>query len=228
MKIKILSLFPELFTDFLKTSLLGKALKKSLLEIEVLNLRDWAKNKHQKVDDKPFGGNAGMVLKADIIDAALKDLKTAKSQVILLTPQGKTFSQQKAGELKDLSEIILICGRYEGFDERIRKLVDQEISIGQYVLSGGEIPAMVIIEAVSRLIPGVANKQESIETESFANNSDLLDYPEYTLPREFKSKSKKLRTLKVPKVLLSGNHKKIKHWREQKAIEKTKERNHKT
>jgi len=225
MKIKILTLFPELFGNFLKASILGKALEKDLLEIEIFNLRDWAKDKHQKVDDKPFGGNAGMVLKADIIDAALKDLKTSKSQVILLTPQGKTFSQQKAVELKDQSEIILICGRYEGFDERVTELVDQEISIGQYVLSGGEIPAMVVIEAVSRLIPGVANKQESIETESFANGSDQLDYPEYTLPREFKPKSKNIKSLKVPLVLLSGDHEKIKQWREQKAIKKTEKRN---
>jgi len=221
MIIKILTLFPEIFDPWLKTSLLGKAQDKKLIKIERYNLRKWSRDKHKRVDDKPYGGGAGMVLKADIIDRALADLKTENSQIILLTPQGKTLSQNLARALSSKKELILIAGRYEGFDERVRKLVDREISIGNYILSGGEIPAMVVIESVARLIPGVVNKTESIKAESFAKKGNLLDYPQYTLPQKFIPQSKKLGTLKVPKILLSGDHQKIQRWREEKALEKT-------
>lgn len=224
MKIKILTLFPEIFKKTLSFSLLGKAQDKGLITIETYNLRDWAKDRHKRVDDKPYGGQPGMVLKPDIIDRALVDLKTKKSQVILLTPQGQTFNQAMAKELSDKEELILICGRYEGFDERVRELVDQEISIGDYVLSGGEIPALVLVEAITRLIPGVVGKEGSIEAESFSGKERLLDYPQYTLPRELTPKSKKLGRSRVPEILLSGDHQKIRAWRKKKAKEKTEKR----
>lgn len=221
-KIKIITLFPEVFQPILNSSILAKAQKNNLCQIEIYNLRNWAKNKHRKVDDKPFGGGAGMVLKADVIDSALADLKTKNSTTILLTPQGKIFTQKLARNLSRKKELILISGKYEGFDERVRKLVDLELSIGQYVLTGGEIPAMAVTDAVVRLLPGVVGNKESLETESFSND-DQLDYPEYTRPRQFKSKSKpKLETLKVPEVILSGDHKKIEIWREEKSKDKSK------
>lgn len=221
MTIKILTIFPEIFKEFLKTSLLGQAQEKGLITIEIFNLRDWAKDKHKRVDDKPYGGKAGMVLKADIIDLALAEIKTEESQVILLTPQGKSLDQGLVRKLSKERELILICGRYEGFDERVRQLVDLELSIGDYILAGGEVPAMVIVESLARLIPGVVGKEESIEAESFSTREKLLDYPQYTLPQELTPKSKKIGKLEVPEILLSGDHQKIKEWRKRKAWQKT-------
>lgn len=222
MKIKILTLFPKIFEGFLKESLIGKAREKGKLDIKIFNLRDWTSDKHSKVDDTPYGGGSGMVLKVDIIDKALTDLKTKKSKIILLSPQGKKLNQKLAQDLSKEKELILICGRYEGFDERVRKLIDMELSIGDYILNGGEVAAMAVVETVSRLVPGVVSKKESLERESFSKKNDkLLDYPEYTKPRSFKPKSKNLPKLEVPKVLLSGDHEKIEKWRKKQAIEKS-------
>ncbi|MFH0943371.1 MAG: tRNA (guanosine(37)-N1)-methyltransferase TrmD [Candidatus Beckwithbacteria bacterium] len=211
MQIDILTLFPEVFTPILKSSILGRAKKKKLIKIKTHNLRNWAIDKHKTVDDKPFGGGPGMVMKVEVIDRALEDFSGYK---ILLTPQGKTFNQKKAQKLARQKQLVLICGHYEGFDERVRELVDEEISLGDYVLTGGEIPAMTVIEAVIRLIPG-AIEAESLKDESF--NSNLLEFPQYTRPEEYKG-------MRVPKVLLSGDHAKIKKWREQEALKRTKQR----
>lgn len=243
MKINILTIFPEMFTSILDTSIIKRAQKKKLLEVNLFNLRDWSRDKHKSVDDKPYGGGAGMLMKVDVIDRALCDLKfkiqNSKSKIILLTPQGKTFNQKMAKKLSKYQNLILICGHYEGFDERIRKLADAEISIGNYVLTGGEIPAMVIMDAVSRLVPGVLGKNESSEIESFSmdkfikdssntlplkpNNLHLLrEYPQYTRPESYKPTSKEFKKfLKVPKILLSGDHQKIKSWRAQQVMKKS-------
>jgi len=191
-------------------SIVARAQDRSLLQIEIHNLRDWATDKRGSVDDRPFGGGVGMIMTVDIVDRALAALKPGR--VILLTPQGRVFNQKLAQNLSKIAHLILICGHYEGFDERIRKLVDEEISIGDYVLTGGEIPAMVMVDAVTRLIPGVLEKSEATKFESF---SPLLEYPQYTRPADFKSQ-------KVPEILLSGDHQKIADWRQQKALAKTK------
>ena len=216
MKIDILTLFPKMFAGPFAESIVARAQKKGLMEIKIHNLRDWATDKRGSVDDRPFGGGVGMILRVDIIARALTDLKlkigNCKLKIILMTPQGKTFNQKLAGQLSKLDHLILICGHYEGLDERIRKLVDEEISIGDYVLTGGEIPAMVMVDAITRLIPGVLEKPEATKFESF---SPLLEYPQYTRPADFKSQ-------KVPEILLSGDHQKIADWRQQKALAKTK------
>jgi len=216
MKIDILTIFPEMFSGPFKESIIKRAQKKELVEIKIHNLRDWTEDKHKTVDDKPFGGGAGMVMKIEIIDKALNDLKTKKSKVILLTPQGKVFKQKMAQEYANLNHMILICGHYEGFDERIREnLIDEEVSIGDYVLTGGEIPAMVVVDSVVRLIPGVVGNDESIKDESFSKG--LLEYPQYTRPADYRGK-------KVPEVLLSGNHAQIEKWRQEQAEKRTKKR----
>ena len=215
MLIDIITIFPEMFQEVLNSSIVGRAQNKNLVKIKVHNLRDWTKDKHKTVDDKPFGGGAGMVMKVEIIDRALQSFKSGYK--ILLTPQGKTFTQKAAAALSRKKHLILICGHYEGFDERIRSLVDEEISLGDYVLTGGEIPAMVMTDAVVRLIPGVI-EAESLKDESFSPPAGgLLEYPQYTRPEEYKK-------MKVPAVLLSGNHEKIKQWRQQEAEKRTKER----
>lgn len=215
MKIDIITIFPELFKSAFESSIIARAKKKKLVQINIHNLRQWTKDKHHTVDDKPFGGGPGMVMKVDIIDRAISDLrsKILDSRIILLTPQGKTLNQPMAQKLAKQKHLILICGHYEGFDERIRQVVDEEISIGDYVLTGGEIPAMVIVDSVVRLIPGVVGKEASLIEESFT--SGLLEYPQYTRPEAYKGK-------KVPSVLLSGNHAEIKKWREKEALKKTK------
>ena len=214
MRIDILTLFPEMFNGFVTESIIKRAIDKEKVKINVINFRDYTDDPHGKVDDTPFGGGPGMVLKVQPIYDALEDIKTDDSHIILLTPSGKTFSQAKAQNLTKYKHLILICGHYEGFDDRIKLLVDEEISIGDFVLTGGELPAMMLSDAVIRLLDGVINR-ESLESESFTN--DLLDYPVYTKPREFKG-------LTVPEVLLSGDHKRIEEYRKQEQLRLTKEK----
>lgn len=213
MKIDILTLFPEMFTGFLETSIIKRALDEKYIEINVHNFRDYSLDKHKRVDDYPYGGGAGMVLMCEPIFRAIESLKTDDTIVIMLTPSGKVFKQDIAIDLSKQKHIILLCGHYEGFDERIKTIVDMELSIGDYVLTGGEVPAMAITDAITRLIPGVITK-ESLDYESF--NDNLLDYPNYTRPEVF-------RGMKVPDVLLSGHHKNIEKYRQDERIRKTKE-----
>ncbi len=220
MKISIITLFPEVFDPILNTSILKRAQKKGLIDFELINLREFGEGKHKTVDDRPYGGGVGMVLKADVLTKALKSvvskLQTTnyKLQTILMSASGHPYKQVKAKEFSKLDHLIIVCGHYEGVDQRfIDKCVDAEISIGDYVLTGGEIPAMVIIDSITRLIPGVLEKPEATQNESFSEG--LLEYPQYTRPDEFEDK-------KVPKILLSGNHSEIKKWRSQKSLEKTK------
>lgn len=205
MKIDILTLFPDMFDGFLNDSIIKRARDKGLVDIKVHNFRNYSPFKNKQVDDYSYGGGAGMVLMCEPIFLAIEDLKTKDSQVIMLTPSGKKFNQTLAKEFTNTKHIILLCGHYEGFDERIKTIVDQEVSIGDFVLTGGEIPAMAIVDAVTRLIPGVIN-EESLASETF--NDDLVDFPVYTKPAEF-------RGMKVPDVLLSGHHANINKWREE-------------
>lgn len=214
LKIDILTLFPKMFGGFLNESIIKRAIDKKLVEINVVNFRDYTNDPHGKVDDTPYGGGAGMVLTPQPIFDAVEDLKTDSTKVILLTPDGKVYKQNIAYSLARLEHIILICGHYEGFDERIRSIVDMELSIGDYVLTGGEIPSMIITDSIVRLLDGVIDKESHIN-DSFNNN--LLDYPTYTKPREF-------RGMKVPEVLLSGNHKEIEKYRYEEQLRRTKER----
>ena len=219
MKFIILSLFPEGFESYFNISLLKRAQAHDLVSIETYNLRDWGDGVHKSVDARPYGGGAGMVLRVDVMARALKALKLKKGKkgqaIILMTPQGKTFSQTMARKLVKYKTVVLICGRYEGFDERVRDLVDMEVSIGDFVLTGGEIAALAIVDAVARLVPGVVGKSESLVQESFSEN--LLEYPQYTRPENFMSK-------KVPAVLLSGNHAEIEEWRKRESLKRTKKR----
>ena len=199
MKFDVLTLFPEMFKS-LEESIIGKAKEKNLIDINLINIRDFSKDKHKKVDDTPYGGGAGMVMKADVVYDAFKSIKQDNAKVIYLTPQGKTLNQKKVEELSKESHLILLCGHYEGIDQRvIDKIVDEEISIGDYVLTGGEIPAMVLIDSVSRYIEGVLSK-DSTKEESFSNG--MLEYPQYTRPEVFENK-------KVPEILLTGHHENI-------------------
>lgn len=217
MKISIITLFPEVFKPILNSSILKRAQNKGKVSFELINLRDFGEGKHKVVDDRPYGGGAGMVLKADILAKAVKSIQPRKGTpgcVLLLTASGVPYKQSKARELSQLNHLILICGHYEGVDQRfIDKYVDEEISIGDYVLTGGEIPAMVIIDSVVRLIPGVLKKPEATINESFTKN--LLEGPQYTRTEKFAGQ-------KVPAVLLSGNHGEIAKWRLKKSQEKTK------
>jgi len=221
MIIDILTLFPEMFEGPFDYSILKHAKEKGAVKINIHYLRNWARDKHKITDDRPFGGGAGMILKVEPIDKAIKDLikkdkKNSKRKIILLSPQGKVLTQEKVKELSNLDHLILIAGHYEGVDQRvIDHLIDEELSIGDYVLTGGEIPAMVVVDSLVRLLPGVLEK-EVTENESFSKG-DILDYPQYTQPRNYKG-------WKVPEVLLSGNHKEIEKWRKEKALEKTKAR----
>lgn len=212
MRIDILTLFPKMFEGFLNESIIKRAREKGLVEINLINFRDFSKLNNSQVDDTPYGGGNGMVLMPGPIVDAIESVKTNDSKVILMCPQGVPYNQKKAQELKKEKHLILICGHYEGFDERIRNFVDEEISLGDYVLTGGEIPAMAISDSIIRLLDGVIKKESYME-ESFSNN--LLDYPVYTKPQEF-------RGLKVPDVLLSGDHKKIDEWRKTEQLNKTK------
>ena len=214
MKIDILTLFPNMFDGFLSESIIKRAIDKGLVEINIINFRDYTKDPHNKVDDTPFGGGAGMVLMIQPIYDALKEIRKDDSHVVLLSPSGKTFNQSKAKDLKKFKHLILICGHYEGFDDRIKNVIDEEISIGDFILTGGELPAMMISDAVIRLTKGVIN-EESLDSESF--DTDLLDYPVYTKPREFEG-------MKVPDVLLSGDHKKIAEYRQKERERITREK----
>lgn len=243
MRIDILTLFPEMFKGPFSESILKKAQEKGIIDIKVRNIRDWAKDKHKMTDDRPYGGGPGMILMVEPIDRALHDLKLKvknnpfdktqgypersrtdkKLKVILLDPAGKTFNQKEAERLAKYDHLILICGHYKGIDERIREhLVDEEISVGDFVVTGGEVPAMIVVDATVRLIPGVIGKEESLKKESFSDFDEpgvprLLGFPQYTRPEDYKS-------WKVPEVLLGGNHKEILKWRIKKATERTKER----
>lgn len=214
MKIDILSIFPEMFNGVFSESIIKRAIDLKKVEINIVNFRDYTEDKHNKVDDTPYGGGAGMVLMVQPIYDALKDTKTKDSLVILLTPDGVQYKQDIAYKLSTYKHIILICGHYEGFDERIRSLVDMEISIGDYILTGGEIAACAIVDSIVRLIPGVINTSSHIN-DSFNNN--LLDYPTYTKPRSFMG-------MDVPEVLLNGDHAKIEEYRMNEAIKRTREK----
>lgn len=211
MKIDILTIFPNMFDGFLSESIIKRAIDSGKVDIRVHDFRDYSTDPHKKVDDYSYGGGAGMVLMPQPIFDAVDDLKTDESYVILLTPQGNVYNQAKAMSFTSYKHLIIICGHYEGFDERIRSLADEEISIGDYVLTGGELASMIIVDSVTRLLDGVIN-HESYENDSFSN--DLLDYPVYTKPYDF-------RGMKVPDVLISGNHKKIDEWRLEQQILKT-------
>ncbi len=211
MKISVLTLFPEYFDSFKTTSIIKKALERNLVEFEAINFRDYTQDKHLKVDDTPYGGGAGMVLMCQPIVDAIKAIKTENSLVVMMSPQGRTFNQQFARDLAKVEHLIILCGHYEGFDERIRDYVDMEISIGDFVLTGGEVGAIVISDAIIRLLGGVI-KADSHEDDSFENG--LLEYPQYTRPHVFEGKS-------VPEVLLSGHHKNINNWRLEQSLKKT-------
>jgi len=236
MKFEILTIFPKIFDSYFSHTLLARAQKKRLISIKIHDLRKWATDKHGTVDDRPYGGGVGMVMKVDIVAKALNVLANSKfeirnskqaskskfkksktrTRIILLTPQGKPFTQKEAKRLNQYyGRLVLVSGRYEGYDERIRGLVDEEISIGDYVLTGGELAAMVVVDTVARLVPGVVGKKESLVDESFSRGE--LEYPHYTRPAEFDGK-------KVPKVLRSGNHKEIEKWRREEAKKRTMKR----
>ena len=214
MKFDVLTLFPEMF-EILNQSIIGKAIEKELIDIHLINIRDFSKDKHKKVDDTPYGGGAGMVMKPDVVYDAYQSIKDRNAKVIYMSPQGKPLNQDKVEELSKENHLIILCGHYEGIDQRVLdKIVDEEISIGDYVLTGGEIPAMVLIDSVSRYVEGVL-KEDSIKEESFSNG--LLEYPQYTRPEVFEG-------MKVPEILLSGHHENIEKWRKEKSLEITKKK----
>lgn len=215
----ILTLFPEMVMDGLNTSIIGRAIDAGLLEINAVNIRDYSTNKHMKVDDYPYGGGAGLVMQPEPVYRAYKDLEKdmkKKPRVVYLTPQGITFHQEMAKELAKEEELVFLCGHYEGIDERVlEEIVTDYVSIGDYVLTGGELPAMVMIDSISRLVPGVLHNDDSAGDESFENG--LLEYPQYTRPPVFLDKE-------VPEVLLSGHHENIRKWRHEQSVKRTKER----
>ena len=211
-RIDILTIFPEMFEGFLNTSIIARAIKNKQIEINVHNFRDYSLDKHKRVDDYPYGGGAGMVLMCEPIFRAVESLRKEDTKVIVLTPSGEKLTEKKAQELSKFSHIIMLCGHYEGFDERIKTITDIELSIGDYVLTGGELPAMVITDAITRLIPGVISSS-SLLNESF--NDEYVDYPNYTRPEDF-------RGMKVPEVLLSGHHANINKYRQEERIKLTK------
>lgn len=211
MKFDVLTLFPEMFEP-LKQSIIKRASEKKLIDINLVNIRDFSEDKHNKVDDTPYGGGAGMLMKADVVDRAYNSVKSENAKVIYLTPQGKTLNQKVVKDLSKQEHLILLCGHYEGIDQRVLdKIVDEEISIGDYVLTGGELPAMVLIDSVSRYVEGVLS-DGSTDEESFSNG--LLEYPQYTRPEVFND-------VKVPDVLISGHHENIRKWRRERSLENT-------
>lgn len=215
-----MTLFPDIFNSYMNESIMKKGIEKNLIEVNIYNIRDFSNNKHKKVDDYPFGGGAGMVMTPqpiyDTYKYIIKKNNIKNPRVVYLTPKGKVYNQNTANTLSKIDDIILLCGHYEGVDQRVIDLiVTDEISIGDFVLTGGELPSLILIDSISRLIPGVLNQNESFEEESFKDN--LLEYPHYTRPREFMD-------IKVPDVLLSGNHKNIDSWRKEQSLNLTKER----
>ena len=214
MEIIVLSLFPKMFDGFLSESIIKRAIDKNIVSIKVINFRDYSVYNNNQVDDTPYGGGAGMVLMCDPIFRCLDEIRDDDSYVVLLSPEGNIYNQEKAREYKNIKKLIIICGHYEGFDERIKEKADEIVSIGNYILTGGEIGAMAIMDSVIRLVPGVIN-HESLDDESF--NDELLDYPVYTKPEEYRGK-------KVPSILLSGNHQRIKEYRHNERIRVTKEK----
>lgn len=221
MKITVITLFPKLFSEFLKTSILGRAKDKQLVDYKIVDLRQFGNGKHQTVDDRPFGGGPGMILRADVLVDALESVSKPCSHTILMSASGAPFKQIKAIQLSKKSHLIIICGHYEGVDQRfIDRCVDEEISLGDFVLTGGEIPALAVVDAIVRLIPKVLEKSEAVEEESYTllspDKKPLLEYPQYTRPEIFENR-------KTPEVLLSGNHQKIKEWRLKQALKKTKQ-----
>ena len=228
MKVDILTLFPKMFENVLNESMLKIARKKKKVILKVRDLRKWTSDRHRTADDKPYGGGPGMVMKIEPIHAALVSMLGERKvkklsggggiargvKIVLLTPKGRLFNQRTAKKFSKSGHIIFICGHYEGVDERVRALATDEISIGDYIMTGGEIPAMVILDAVARLVPGVLGESASLECESFENN--LLEYPQYTRPRDFAG-------MKVPEILLSGNHGAIRRWRKKESLRRTKE-----
>ena len=216
MNFHVLTLFPEMILQGMNTSITGRAIAKGLLSLEAVNIRDFAFNKHQKVDDYPYGGGAGMLMQAEpvyLAYASIAERIGKKPRVVYLTPQGKVFNQEMARELALEEDLVFLCGHYEGIDERVlEEIVTDQVSIGDYVLTGGELPAMVMMDSISRMVPGVLNNQESGETESFADN--LLEYPQYSRPEEWHGK-------KVPEVLLSGHHENVAKWRREQSILRT-------
>ena len=248
-KFDIISIFPQIFDSYFNESIIKRALKNKLIKINIHDLRQWATGKHKKaclpkpgceqaclpkpegrrqVDDRPYGGGAGMLLMVEPIAKALRALstkskiKSSKCRVIMLTPAGKKFTQREAERLSKYDHLILLCGRYEGFDARVDKFIDEKISIGDYVLAGGEIPAMVVMEAVARHIPGVIGHEHALDEETFSKDLDYVEYPQYTRPEIYESQTPnhKSQTLRVPKVLLSGDHKEIREWRQKMAKKK--------
>jgi len=215
MKVDVLTLFPAMFVGPLDESIISRARESGRLELAIHNLRDWTHDRHRTVDDEPYGGGPGMVLKPEPIFEAIEALTNDTTQVVMLTPQGESFGQVKARALSAHEHLLLLCGSYEGFDERIRTRVHHEISIGDYVLTNGALPAMVVIDTVTRLLPGVLGDDASSAEESFSEG--MLEYPQYTRPAEF-------RGMKVPEVLLSGNHAEIEKWRREQAMQRTAER----
>ena len=214
MKFDVLTLFPEMF-ETMKQSIFGKAMEKGIVTMNTVNIRDFSKDKHKKVDDTPYGGGAGMVMMPDVIYSAYQSIEAKDAKVIYMSPQGKTLSQKKIEELAKQDHLIILCGHYEGIDQRVLdKIVDEEISIGDYVLTGGEIPAMVLMDSVSRYVEGVL-KQDSIKEESFTNG--LLEYPQYTRPETFEGQ-------KVPEILLTGHHENIEKWRKEQSLKITKQK----
>lgn len=213
MKFKIITIFPKILSSYLQAGMMKRALDRKVIDIETINLRDFSTDKHQTVDEPPYGGGAGMILKIEPIYRALKSLKSRPGlktkKIILLSASGNKWNQKKAREFSKLKEVVFICGRYEGVDARIKEFVDEEISIGDYVLTGGELPAMIMIDSITRLLPGTLGNKQSIEEESHSEEG-LLEYPQYTRPDILKVGKKEY---KVPKILLSGNHEKIKEWR---------------
>ena len=231
----IVTIFPRIFDSYFSESIIKRAQKKKLIKINVHDLRQFTKDKHKQVDDRPYGGGPGMILMVEPIAKALRALATInkkqltvnerkKVRIIMLTPAGKKFTQRDAERLAKYRQIILLCGRYEGFDARVEKLVEEKISIGDYVLAGGELPAMVVTESIARHIPEVIGHEHALEDETFSKDLDYIEYPQYTRPEkiELRIKNQKSRILKVPKVLLSGDHAKIKEWRQHQARRKNK------
>lgn len=214
MKITILTIFPEYVESCLNYSIIGKAIANGLININIINIRDYAVDKHRTTDDSPYGGGAGMVMKPEPIFNAFDSIKD-KGYSVMMTPQGKTLNQKKVIELSKIKHLTILCGHYEGIDQRVRDvLIDEEISIGDYILTGGELPAVIMVDAISRYIPGVLGNEESLLEETFSEN--LLEYPHYTRPSNY-------RGLQVPEVLLSGNHQNIAKWRKEQSLKKTKE-----